>query len=139
MSGYEAYQELEIELADPVKLVELLYQGALQSVRAARCDLAAGQIERRGRAISKVSAMLMELSASLDMDRGGEIARNLAALYQYMLMRLTEGHIKSSDAALAEVERLIVTLATAWEGSSAGPEIPGPIALVEGRFESVSC
>jgi flagellar secretion chaperone FliS len=138
MSGYEAYQEVEIAMADPVQLIELLYQGALDSVRSARIDLAAGQIERRGRAISKASAIVMELSASLDLERGGEIARNLAALYQYILMRLSESHVKASDTSLAEVERLMASLAPAWSSCRQASEVRNPLSGIEERLESLT-
>jgi len=143
MSGYDAYQESEITLADSVKLVELLYQGALDSVREARSNLACGEIERRGRATSKASAILLELTAALDFERGGEIARNLAALYDYMLRRLTEGHAKPSDRAYAEVERLLDGFASAWAASSKPmPESDVAAELlagVDGNCQHLSC
>jgi len=138
MSGYDAYQEYEIALADPLKLVELLYQGALASVRSARRELAAGRIEPRGRAVSKASAIVMELAAALDRERGGEIARNLAALYQYMLTRINEGHANAADAPLAEVERLIAELAGAWTGVRSASEIPDLPHIADPEFHSLS-
>ena len=114
MIGHDAYRESEIDLAGPVKLVELLYQGAIDATRQARRDLAQGEILARGRAASKASAILMELASSLDHERGGEIARNLGELYQYVMMRITEGHAKASDVSLAEAEHLMRELASAW-------------------------
>ena len=140
MSGYETYRESEIALADSVKLVEILYQGALDSVRKARRDLATGNIEPRGRAASKASAILMELTAVLDFDRGGQIARNLAALYDYMLTRLTEGHAKASDPPFAEVERLLAGLAAAWATCRPASDLPAEVLpSVDGEHHHLSC
>jgi flagellar secretion chaperone FliS len=138
MSGYNAYLESEIELAGPVRLVELLYQGALDAIRSARRDLAAGRIESRGRGVSKASAIVLELSASLDFERGGEIARNLAALYEYLLVRLTEGHAKASDEPLAEAERLLAILASAWANCKPASEMSDSVLRVEEEFAGVS-
>jgi len=58
----------------------------------------------------------MELNASLDRDRGGEIAGRLSQLYDYMLGRLLEANMQQSDPPLAEVLALLATLAEAWQG-----------------------
>lgn len=128
MNGYETYQESEIHLADPVRLIELLYRGALESVRHARVLLSCGDIEGRGRAVSKASAILIELASCLDHERGGEISRNLAEIYGYLQWRLTEGHSNQQDEPLAEVERIMDQLTSAWSACRiAELQAPAPL------------
>jgi flagellar protein FliS len=55
------------------------------------------------------------LDCSLDREAGGSLARNLAALYQYMRTRLLAANIRQEDAPLAEVESLLRTLGEAWK------------------------
>lgn len=129
MNGYEAYQESEVYLADPVHLVTLLYRGALDSVRCARLQLRSGDIEGRGRSISTAAAILLELVSTLDHERGGEISRNLAGLYVYMQQRLTEGHVAQLDQPLVEVEDLLDELTSAWESIS-NIEARTPVAVL---------
>ena len=118
----DAYLEGRILSAGPLELVSLLYQGALDSVHDARKYLADGDIPARSKAISKVTAILSELEASLNHEAGGSISRGLADLYQYMRLRLLEANIRRDDAILAEVQSLLATMAEAWRGIQKAPE-----------------
>ncbi|MGI8991043.1 MAG: flagellar export chaperone FliS [Bryobacteraceae bacterium] len=110
-----AYLEQRILSADPVELIRILYQQGLTEVREARRHLEARDIEARSKSISKSFEILCELSRSLDMDRGGEIAERLSGLYDYMRGRLLDANFQQADEPLAEVLSLLSTLAEAWE------------------------
>ena len=101
---YNTYLEAEVFGADPVKLIHMLYRGAVEAVGAAHRHLAAKQIRERSRQVNKAWNILQELSRSLDLERGGKIARRLGELYDYMQRRLIEANAQQSDAPLAEVE-----------------------------------
>ena len=83
-----AYFESRILSADPIELIQILYEGALGAVDEARSNLARRNIAGRSAAIGKAVAILSELSSSLDHETGGEISRTLAELYDYMQRRL---------------------------------------------------
>jgi flagellar protein FliS len=133
---FDRYLEAEVLDADPVKLVNLLYRGALEAVAAARGHVAGGRIGPRSGQIMKAWDILHELTQSLDRARGGELARNLAALYAYAQQRLLDANAQQSDAPLAEVEKLLGTLAQAWREVAPAlaqcggdlPSAPGPWA-----------
>src|SRR6516162_2739350 len=108
-NDHDAYLESRILAADPVELVNLLYQACRQCVRDAREHLAAGRIGERSRAITRACEILIELAGSLDHARGGEISQRLAQLYDYMQRRLLEANIKQSGEPLAEVLGLLNT------------------------------
>ena len=110
----DPYLEQRILSADPIELVQILYEHAIKSVREARRALAGGDITGRARAISRVIGILGELQGSLDKD-AGRISQNLAALYRYMLRRLTTASVRQDDGPLAEVESLLETLGSAWQ------------------------
>jgi flagellar protein FliS len=111
----ELYLESRILSADPVELIQILYEHAIKFVREARGALAAGDIVGRSKAISRTIGILGELEGSLDKEAGGSISKNLAALYRYMRKRLTVANLKQEDGPLAEVESLIETLGGAWQ------------------------
>ncbi|MDE3168425.1 MAG: flagellar export chaperone FliS [Acidobacteriota bacterium] len=115
-NGHDAYLESRVLSADPVELVNLLYQACIQAVRDARYHLERGEIAERSQAVNKACAILIELAGALDAERGGEIASRLARLYDYMQRRLLEAHMQQTDAPLAEVLSLLLTLGEAWEG-----------------------
>jgi flagellar protein FliS len=117
-----------------MKLVNILYRAALESVGAARRHLAAGEIRERSRQISKGWELLHELAGSLDHERGGDLSRNLSDLYVYMQNRLLEANMQQKDAPLAEVETLLTTLAEAWTAV----KLPAPI-VEESDYQPLSC
>jgi flagellar secretion chaperone FliS len=109
-----AYIENEILQADPIRLVQALYRGAIEAVEKARVHLRANDIRARSAQITKASEIISELTLSLDRERGGEIAVNLAELYDYMQRRLQEANFRQEAAPLEEIERLLSTLLEAW-------------------------
>ncbi len=114
------YSTLEVETgvasASPQRLVIMLYDGALKAIFAAKAAMAQGNTAGKGEAISKAIAIVDEgLSATLDMDGGGEIATNLAALYDYIGSRLLYANLKNEQGSLDESARLLSELRGAWE------------------------
>jgi flagellar protein FliS len=117
----DRYLETRVMSASPLELVRMLYDAAQQAVRDARRHLAAGDIAARSGRIFRAIEVLAELSGSLDRGRGGEIARQLAELYDYMQRRLIDANIRQTDEPLAEVLGLLEMLSSAWQEAAAGP------------------
>lgn len=122
-NGYQNYLENEILTSNPLRLVQLLYQGALDAIESARGFVRAGDIGARSKAISKGLAILHELTASLDHSKGGEISGRLAALYDYIERLLIAANIQQAEAPLVEAQQLLGTLLEAWQASG-GAEPP---------------
>jgi flagellar secretion chaperone FliS len=115
LSAYNINLEAEILSSDPVELVDILYRLASDRIEAAREAHRNGEIILRGRMVTKAFDVLVELQHSLDFEKGGEIARNYARLYDYCQRRLLEGHTTSSDICLREVQGLIADMKEAWQ------------------------
>jgi flagellar protein FliS len=113
-NGYEVYLRNEVLSASPLRLIQIMYAGALDSIAAARRALKAGDIFARSRAITKALRIVRELSRCLNRDGGGELSRNLANIYAYVIQLLIQSNIRQIEAPLIEAERLLSTLAEAW-------------------------
>ncbi|HET6317862.1 MAG TPA: flagellar export chaperone FliS [Chloroflexota bacterium] len=114
-----AYAQVGIETgvhgASPHQLVQMLFDGLLESLAQARGAIVAGDLPARGRALRRAIAIVDEgLRGALDLERGGELAGNLQELYGYVVMRLTQAHATSDPALLDECQRLIQPLREAW-------------------------
>ena len=120
----DAYLESQILSTDPLDLVRSLYRGAIDAVRRARAHLAGGRIAERSHEICRALAILGELLAALDHEKGGDLSRRLAALYDYMQFRLSEANFRQKPEPLAEVEGLLGTLLEAWEQIRPASEEP---------------
>jgi flagellar protein FliS len=116
--GYHSYFENEVLASDSLKLVQLLYQGALGAIEAARGHVRAGDIRERSRAITKAFSILHELTASLDHKQGGELSQRLAALYDYAERLLIAANADQVEGPLIEAQQLLNGLLEAWQASS---------------------
>jgi len=123
-NGYQNYLENEILSADPLKLVELLYRGALNAIVSARQHLAKREIRERSKAITKAQLILIELTESLDPHPDPQLAAQLTRLYQYIGQLLVHANTRQQDAPLAEASLLLATLLEGWEQCAAGHTEP---------------
>jgi flagellar protein FliS len=131
MNWKSAYLESRILSANPLGLVNILYEHAIFEVQQARQSLASRDVAGRSGSISKAIAIIGELQSSLDYEAGGEIATNLGQLYQYMRAQLTAGNVRQSESPLAEVAGLLESLGDAWRAIarvSGGNAVSGPWA-----------
>lgn len=99
---------------DRRELILRLMEGAQDRIATARGHMQRGQTAAKGEAISKAVGLIDGLRTSLDLERGGEIAANLNALYDYMTRRLTEANLRDRPELLAEVAGLLGEIQSAW-------------------------
>ena len=121
MAGLKAYDSVAIGTADPGTLVVQLFDGALRFLRKARQALAAGRLADFAQAQNRAHAIITELSNVLDREAGGDVARDLDRLYDFMLRHLTEGAAAKSSAHLDRVAAILETLREAFDSARRGP------------------
>jgi flagellar protein FliS len=126
----DEYQRLALETqvanANPHGLVQLMLDGAAARIAAARGALDAGETALKGELIGKAIGLVEGLRVSLNFERGGDLAANLSALYEYLGRRLLEANLHSDGAALDEVADLLRELQAGWR------EV-GHLVTAEGR------
>jgi len=119
------YRTTQTQTASPVELVVLLYDGAIRFLADAERAMAAGDLRARATAISRALAIVNELQATLDLERGGEIAAELDRLYDFIqdrLLRVTRDH---NAAGLGDAQRVLNAIADAWRTIAAAPPTGG--------------
>ena len=95
-------------IADPHKLIQMLFEGARVSVSKALRAMEQGDVQHKGESIGRAVAIILEgLNASLSWDANPLMADRLHALYDYMARRLTEANMHNDPAPLREVDRLL--------------------------------
>ena len=120
-----AYQKVgldaAVEVADPYRLILLLFAGAQAAIGNARAAMQQQQIAAKGEAISKAVDIIGNgLKVSLDLNQGGEIAERLDALYDYLVLRLLHANLHNDPGALEEVSGLLEEIHAAWREISPG-------------------
>ncbi len=114
----KAYQEAEqdflVEGADPHSLVQILYTELITSLDRAHLAMEQADLSAKSTHISKTLSIIHVLSASLDFERGGEVAISLARLYEWSRRRVIEASRNNIAATLGEVRKAIAEIAEAW-------------------------
>ena len=121
--------ETSVDNADPHKLVVLLFDALQQTLGSARVAIQNGDVPGKCKHINHAVRIFEEgLIASLNLQDGGELARNLHDLYTYCVQRLTIANIRSDVAILEEVQRVIEPVASGWKQiNGQGPAYLQPV------------
>ncbi|MGG1312915.1 MULTISPECIES: flagellar export chaperone FliS [Cohnella] len=114
-TGYQAYRKNKYETASPHRLIQMLYEGAIQNLNAALAALDKSDLSQAHQRIMRAQDIVSELLSSLNEQQGGTIASNLKSLYLYMLNRLVQANVKKQKEPLAEVADLLRELKSAWD------------------------
>lgn len=115
-SSRDAYRNQAVQTASPAQLVLMLYDGVLAAlVRARLADGQPGGLEIVNRELQRAQDILTELTVTLDHERGGQIAANLAALYDFCLDRLLSANLTKELQLLDDVEPVVRELREAWD------------------------
>lgn len=113
------YNQVKVESgiagARPIDLVVMVYEGAIATLGKAAAQMRAGDIAAKNVSITRAIRIIDEgLRAPLDM-RAGDVAANLAGLYDYMTRRLLQGSARNDPEMIDEVRNLLQDLKSAWD------------------------
>ena len=115
-SGINAYKQANVITADPRRLIILCYETVINNIKMARESYISKDYETKAKCIQKAQDIIYELMNALDFEKGGEVARNLYALYNFLTRHILEADLKKDINALAEVIAMTAELKSAWEG-----------------------
>jgi flagellar protein FliS len=120
------YRDAELQTATPGQLIVMLYDKMILTLRRARIACEAKQIEVRCEQIVKAGEMIGELQISLDHQAGGDISKQLDALYGFMLKELYEANRKQDAAKIDVVIKMASELRDAFAQvvATAGGALP---------------
>ena len=111
-----------VDSASPQQLIKMLFDGLLASINAARGAIERGDINEKVRHIGKAVRILQEgLLGALDREKGGELAGNLASLYEYCTTQLTLANARNDASMVDEVAGLVSTVAQGWNELTNAP------------------
>ncbi|MDB6085958.1 MAG: fliS, partial [Gammaproteobacteria bacterium] len=74
------------------------------------------EVAQKLASMRKAILLIGQLNATLDMERGGQIAENLRALYEYILVRLTLANAENDTRIVDEASDLLRKIKTGWDG-----------------------
>lgn len=127
-NGYQnAYRRAAVGTMDQNKLIVMLYDGAIRHIKMALKHMATGKIEEVHNSLVRSKNIVSELMVSLNMEKGGEIAKNLRSLYTYIFGQLIEANMHKKSAPAEDALVLLQQLREAWmQISQTGEPAPKP-------------
>ena len=117
MTELNAYQKNAVTTATAMELVLIVYDECIRALDAAQEAFnieGPESIEAVGKNIVQAQNAITELSLSLDLDQGGEIAENLYRVYDFMVNHLSEANSKQEKKPILEVRDMMADLRDAW-------------------------
>lgn len=118
--GYQAYQNTNVNAkasgADIHSLVLMLFDGFLDELARVEGHMQANRYDKKAQSVEKLLKILGGLDASLDLEKGGEVAVNMHNLYEFCGQEILKASLKNSVDALAPVRTVMTDLQQGWQG-----------------------
>lgn len=103
-----------VESASSHRLIEMMFEGLLARLAQAKGAMQQKDMELKGQKISSAISIVLGLKDSLDVEKGGEVAVNLDALYDYIQRTLWQANIKNDQSLIDECGQLVSQISSAW-------------------------
>ena len=114
----ESYGQVKVSTgvskASSVELIQMLFDGLIDSLVTAKGHIQRGSIEDKNKSLVRAGRIVLGLQGALDMEKGGDLARNLYELYSYVTRRLVHVNARNDLDALQEVHTLLNEIRQAW-------------------------
>ena len=121
----DVYKTQAIMTAPPAKLVAMCYDRAIGALGDCIRAIEAGDIETRCNNSTRAANIIAHLWGTLDLEKGGDIAKNLSDIYETAMRRLSDINMKDDADAAREVIDLLKPLAQSWnELADRGEQMP---------------
>ena len=115
MESYgEGNQTSQAMVADKVELIQMLFDGLIDSLVTAKGHIQRKSIDEKNKSLMRAGRIVVGLQGALDMEKGGDLARNLFELYSYVTRRLIHVNARNDLDALQEVHTLLNEIRQAW-------------------------
>lgn len=111
----KVHYRANVEIASPHRLIDMLYEGAIERIVQAKGAMEFGNIELKGNKINSAVSIVGGLRESLNEESGGDLAMNLDGLYVYIQGLLSAAHLKNDAGKLDEAVTLLSDLRSAWK------------------------
>jgi len=119
LSALRQYKNVDLQAtvatASPHKLIQMLFDGALDALAQSKGAIERKDIELRTQRLNKATGIVLGLRDSLDLEKGGEVAENLDALYDYIIRGIVQANREDSGDKVQELMNLLVEIKMGWE------------------------
>lgn len=109
-----AYIEADVLSRSKEWLIPLLYEHLVASLRRAAVQIELKDVEGRAQSLDKASGIVLELASSLDREKGGALAGQMASLYAFFISEILHVGRTQDPARLQRIIDMAQELSEAW-------------------------
>lgn len=114
LQAQDTYRINQIQMASKEQLLVITYDIGIKACISAEKAMAANDVETINTSLQKAQAVIRELMLTLNMERGGEVAKQLMQLYDYMYYQLVEANVKKEPEPVGVVRKMMEELRATW-------------------------
>ena len=114
-----AYMASSVENAPPLKIIQLMYSGALRFLAQAQAIDPHADVREYHRTLNKIDAIVAELRFSLDDSHSKELCQQLEGLYLFVESQVREAFLSQDPSHLEPAREVLSKLASAWNSIEA--------------------
>jgi flagellar protein FliS len=115
LKKYQQTNKSTAQQASPYQLVAMLFQQLLDNIATAKGAIQQKDTAKKGELISKSISIIAVLEGSLDFEKGGDISKNLADLYNFCSRKLVEANTNNDDVLLDEIIKILLPIKSGWD------------------------
>ncbi len=118
MASTDNYRETQIRTASPMELIIMLYDECIRSLNQAEESFkieGPNRLQEINNCLLHAQDIITELAVSLDMEKGGAIARNLQRVYDFMIFHLAKANTSKQLKPITEVRDMLIEFRETWQ------------------------
>jgi len=109
-----AYRESSLENAPPIKIVRLMYEGAIRFLDRAVAAHGEGADNRTTHWLARADAIIAELRCSLDRSHDAQLCEQLDQLYVFVQDQIARSIVEKQLSTIPDARSVLVKLLDGW-------------------------
>ena len=119
---YQAYKQIDVNTANRGKLVVMLYSGAITFLNKTKMFMEKKDFENKAKFIGKALDIVEELNIALDLQKGGEIAKNLRSIYMFLIRYIGQANLENNTEKIDKTISILEKLKNSFEEILKSPD-----------------
>lgn len=117
-SSNNQYRSTQISTADRIKIISLLYDGAINFLNQSKIKMQEHDLKSKGVYLTKASRIVSELNGALNTNIDKELTSNLQRLYEFVNLKILEANMNNNPASIDDSIKILKTLKEGWDEMS---------------------
>jgi len=113
--GAKAYHKTAVETASKEKILLMLYESCIRNLKKCQAAMEAKNYAEKGIALGKAQDIINELTNALNFEIGGELSKQLEALYLHVFQETTKANMDNDPKKIAHCIKIMETLYSGWK------------------------